>query len=284
MRPIRLLLKDVPMPLISLNGASLWYESTGEGPETIVFAHGLLWSGEMFAAQVAALSSRYRCVTFDFRGQGRSQVAASGYDMDTLANDAAALIESLGVGPVHMAGLSMGGFVTMRLAARRPDLLRSAILLETSADGEPQENVGRYKLLGFVGRWLGYGLVSGSVMPIMFGKTFMSEPARAAERASWRARLMKNDRVGIARALGGVIERAPIYPELARITVPTLVIVGDEDVATVPAKAERIAAAIAGAQLVVIPRAGHTSSVEEPAAVTAAIAAFLARVSAPQTA
>ncbi len=268
------------MPKLSVNGATLHYQSTGDGPETIVFAHGLLWSGEMFAAQVAALAPRFRCVTFDFRGQGQSEVTASGYDMDTLASDAAGVIESLGLGRVHFAGLSMGGFVAMRLAARRPDLLRSAIMLETSADAEPKENVGRYKLLGNVGRWFGYGLVAGQVMPIMFGKTFITDPARAAERDYWRARLIRNDRTGIQRALTGVIERAPIYPELAKVTVPALVIVGDEDVATVPEKAQRIASAIAGAELVVIPKAGHSSTIEAPDAVTAAISTFLDRVTA----
>lgn len=82
-------------------------------------------------------------------------------------------------------------------------------------------------------------------------------------------------RADIWRAVNGVIERAGIHVELGRITVPTVVIVGEEDVATVPAKAEKIASAISHAKLVRIPRAGHSSSVEEPAAVTAAIEAFL---------
>jgi 3-oxoadipate enol-lactonase len=263
------------VPLLSVNGVQIYYESTGDGPETIVFAHGLLWSGAMYAAQVAEFSKRYRCITFDFRGQGQTPVTPGGYDMDTLANDAIALIEALGVAPVHMAGLSMGGFVTMRVAARRPDLVRSIILLETSSEPEPKENVPRYKLLGFVGRWLGYGLVASQVMPIMFGTTYMNDPARAAERNAWRARLIANDRVGIERALAGVISRQAIEPELANITAPALVIVGDEDVATVPAKAERIRDGIKGSKLVVIPHAGHSSTIEEPAAVDAAIAAFL---------
>jgi pimeloyl-ACP methyl ester carboxylesterase len=268
------------MPWLSVNGAQLYYEVTGNGEQTIVFAHGLLWSGEMFAAQVAAFSPRYRCVTFDFRGQGRSEVTASGYDMDTLARDAALLIERLVLGRVHFAGLSMGGFVALRLAARRPDLLRSAIVLESSADEEPKETVGRYKLLGNLGWLFGYEIVAGRVMPIMFGKTFMTDRSRKAERARWRKRLIHNDRNGIRRALKGVVERAPIYPELSGVRVPTLVIVGDEDVATVPAKAERIAAAVPGAELVVIPHAGHSSTIEEPAAVNAAIARFLERLAA----
>ena len=266
------------MPTIHVNGATLWHTDQGAGPETIVFAHGLLWDGRMFSAQVAALSGRYRCITFDFRGQGRSEVTVAGYDMDTLTDDAAALIQALGTAPCHFVGLSMGGFVGMRLAARRPELIRSLVLMETSADPEPAENAPKYRAMGVVGRVfgrLGFRLIAGRVMRIMFGHKFLDDPARAAERAEWRERLMANHRVGITRALTGVIERKPVYDELPTITCPTLVMVGDQDVATIPAKAERIHAAIAGSRLVVIPGAGHTSSAEEPEFVNAALVEFL---------
>ncbi|MFL5541722.1 MAG: alpha/beta fold hydrolase [Longimicrobiaceae bacterium] len=275
------------MPHIHVNGANLWYEEHGAGPETIVFAHGLLWSGRMFDAQVAALADRFRCVTFDFRGQGRSEVTEGGYDMDTLSDDAAALIEALGCAPCHFVGLSMGGFIGMRLAARRPELIRSLVLMETSADPEPAENVPRYRTLGGIVRVLGrlgMRLVMPRVMRIMFGRTFLADPAREADRLLWRERGMDNHPRGIVRALQGVIDRKPIYGELGRIAVPTLVMVGDEDVATVPAKAERIHAAIPGSRLVTIPGAGHTSSVEQPAFVNAALEEFLAGVPAPVSA
>ncbi|HEX9035815.1 MAG TPA: alpha/beta fold hydrolase [Ktedonobacterales bacterium] len=264
------------MPEVMLNGARIHYEERGQGPETIVFSHGLLWSGRMFRAQVAALSDRYRCVTFDFRGQGESAVTADGYDMDTLTQDAAELIAALGLAPCHFAGLSMGGFVGMRLAARRPDLIRSLILMETSADPEPQENIPQYRRLLAVARWVGLRPVAGRVMPIMFGATFMRDPGRAEERREWQGYMAANNRVGVIRATEGVITRKPIYDELGAITLPTLIIIGDEDVATTPDHSARMRDAIEGAQLVRIPRAGHTSSVEEPEAVTVAIKAFLA--------
>ena len=269
------------MPTLHVNGATLWYEEHGAGLETVVFAHGLLWSGRMFDAQVAELADRFRCVAFDFRGQGQSEVTAGGYDMDTLSDDAAALIEALGCAPCHFVGLSMGGFIGMRLAARRPELVRSLVLMETSADPEPAENVPRYRLLGGVVRLLGtlgMRLVMPRVMRIMFGRTFLEDPAREAERRLWRERGMANRPRGIVRALDGVIERKPVYDELGKIAVPTLVMVGDEDVATVPAKAERLHGAIRGSRLVVIPGAGHTSSVEQPEVVNAALEGFLASV------
>ncbi|MCS6940802.1 MAG: alpha/beta fold hydrolase [Roseiflexaceae bacterium] len=263
------------MPHIHVNGATIYYEEHGTGPETIVFAHGLLWSGRMFDHQVNALKDRYRCITFDFRGQGQSEVTASGYDMDTLAEDAAALIEALRAAPCHFVGLSMGGFVGMRLAIRRPELIRSLILLETSADPEPRENVGRYRLLNFIARWLGLRLVADQVMPIMFGKTFLTDPNRVQERAMWRERMIANHRVGISRAVQGVIERQGVYDQIDRITAPTLIIVGAQDAATPPDKSRRIFERIPNAALIVIPGAGHTSTVEAPEAVTMVIRRFL---------
>jgi 3-oxoadipate enol-lactonase len=267
------------MGMIDVNGTSLFVEDTGAGStgETIAFSHGLLWGTELFAPQIAALRGRYRCVAWDHRGQGRS-AADWRHDigMELVWQDAVALLEKLATGPVHFVGLSMGGFVGMRMAARRPDLVRSLILAETSADPEPLENVPRYRMLTAVSRLLGPKVVGSRVAPILLGKTILADPARADDRRRFIEIMTR--RRDIWRAVNGVIDRAPIHAELPRVTAPTLVIVGDEDVATVPAKAERVHAAIAGSRLVRIPRAGHSSTVEEPAAVTAAIEAFLAAV------
>jgi pimeloyl-ACP methyl ester carboxylesterase len=195
--------------------------------------------------------------------------------MDALSQDAAALIEALGIAPCHFAGLSMGGFVGMRLAARRPELLRSLILLETAGDAEPPANARRYRQFLFVERLLGPRAVAARVMPVMFGRSFLTDLLRSAERAEWQRRLAANDRVGVRRATLGVIERRGVEDELGRITVPTLVIEGEEDAAVPPERAKRTARLIPGARLVMIPHAGHTSTVEEPTAVTAAIEEFL---------
>jgi len=254
------------------------YIDEGTGDDTIVFAHGLLFSGEMFEGQIAHLKSRYRCIAFDHRGQGKSPVTKDGYDMDTLTDDAIRLIEDLGVAPVHFAGLSMGGFIGMRIAIKRPDLLKSLILLDTSAEPEPEENKAGYRKLNFIGRWFGFGIVVNKVMPIVFAKPWRTDPARADERARWAAHIRNNDRKGMTRAVNGVIDREGVADKIDRITTPTLIIVGEEDTATVPDKARRIQAKIAGSELVLIPRAGHSSTIEEPAAVNAAIGAFLERL------
>jgi pimeloyl-ACP methyl ester carboxylesterase len=263
------------MPKLHVNGVELYYENRGSGAESVVFAHGLLCNVRLFDQQVAALLDRYRCIAFDFRGHGQSAVTWSGYDMDTLTEDTAGLIRELGAGPCHFLGLSMGGFIGMRLAIRYPELVRSLMLLSTSADEEPPENLFGYKLMAFIARWISMRLVGGRLKDIMFGKKFQTDPARAAEREEWRQRFLSNSRVGASRAAKGVFSRAPVYDEIGSIRVPTLVMVGDEDVATPPLKAQRIHERIAGSRLVVIPGSGHTVTVEEPAAVNTALMEFL---------
>ena len=264
------------MATFELDGMSLYYEDTGPGStgETIAFSHGLLWGTELFAPQIAALKARYRCIAWDHRGQGKSgSDHRDTIDMELVWQDAVQLLEAKVAGPVHFCGLSMGGFVAMRMAARRPDLVRSVMLLETSSEPEPRENVGRYRLLTKVTKLLGPKLIKNKVGPIMLGKTILTDKARRGELATFLDLMSR--RRDIWRAVNGVVDRGGVHHELGRITAPTLVVVGDEDLATPRPKAEKIVAAISGARLVTIPRAGHSSPVEEPAAVTQAIEQFV---------
>ncbi len=263
------------MPMIRLNGTAIYYEDTGGCGAPIVFSHGLLWNTTIFAPQIAALKKHYRCIAYDHRGQGRS---ADGFgrsiDMETVTEDAAALVEKLGIEPVHFCGLSMGGIVGMRLASGRPDLIRSLILLDTTADPEPYKL--KYRMLNLFARYFGLGLAAKAVMPALYGKTTLQDPARTDECVQWQQQIAAN-RGSIWRAVNGVLERHSIHEQLREIAVPTLVVVGDVDLGTPPAMAERIARAITGAKLIVVPRAGHCSTLEQPTIVNAAIGGFLAR-------
>ncbi|WP_229052314.1 alpha/beta fold hydrolase [Aeromicrobium sp. Leaf350] len=257
------------MPLIDANGTRIHVtDSGGDGP-AVVFGHGLLFSGWMFAAQVEALQGRYRCVTVDWRGQGQSPPAVSGgYDMDTLTDDLLGVLDALGLDAVHYVGLSMGGFVGMRLAARHPEKVLSLTLLDTSAGPEDPDKVSRYRLLARVYRLFGMGVVAKKVEPIMFAPGYGDEPAERALIEEWMSQLRKVTRSGMQQAIYGVTDRDPILAEIGSITAPTLVATGEHDVATPVMKAEVIAAAIPGARLVVIPGAGHSSTIERPGAVS----------------
>jgi 3-oxoadipate enol-lactonase len=113
----------------------------------------------------------------------------------------------------------------------------------------------------------GLRLVAHKIMPVMFGKSFLNDPHRAKLKRQWSQYLLANRRMEIVRAVIGVIEREPIYDQINRITAPTLVARGDEDVAISLEQAKRIHSRIARSKLAIIPHAGHTPTVEEPAMV-----------------
>jgi len=267
------------MPDLHVNGVRLNYIDEGEGEETVVFSHGLLWSHHMFRPQIDALKANYRCIAWDHRGQGSSEVPANKiHTIEETYEDAVALIEALELGPVHFVGLSMGGFVGIRLGARRPDLVRSLSLLDTAADPEPAANVPKYRRLSWVVRIFGViDLLAGQVAPIMFSKSFLEDPDKADIREEWIGRLKGNNRK-IYRAVHGVIERDAVTDELVNITAPTMVLRGDEDVAIAEPRARALANGISGATWVSVPAAGHTSTIEQPELVTAALEAFLGDV------
>jgi 3-oxoadipate enol-lactonase len=271
------------MPSLTVDGAAVAYSDTG-APEarpdarTVVFGHGLLFSAWMFAAQIEELRADYRCVAIDWRGQGDSPPASSGYDMDTLAGDAIALIEQVVGEPVHYVGLSMGGFVGQRIAARRPELVRSLILLDTSAEPEDRSNAIQDRLLATVYRYIGIGPVRRPVEKIMFGAPFRADPRSKAIIDEWVETLARCDRDGIRRAVLGVATRKGVVDEVSAIKAPTLVAVGEYDSPTPPKRARRIAELVPGARLELIKNSGHSSTIEQPEAVTQLIASFLAEV------
>jgi len=264
------------MPTLAVEGAELYYEDTRDGAVPIVFSHGLLWSLRMYDAQVAHLRARYRCVAYDHRGQGLSRDDGSPYDMERLTDDAAQLIERLGLAPCFFVGLSMGGFVGLRLAAQRPDLLRGLVLIESAADAEPRANVPRYRAMELISRWFGNRLLLRPIMKIMFGTSYLGDPSRAEERRAIEQSLLALDPERTRRALEAVVERRAAVDLLPRIAVPTLVLHGTEDRAISAARARATAERIRGAVWVDVPSAGHTSTIEQPEAVNAALAAFVA--------
>jgi 3-oxoadipate enol-lactonase len=266
------------MPEVIVNGVRLHYDEAGDGPETIVFSHSYLLDGRHFAPQLDALSARYRCVAYDHRGHGRSEAARSGYEMEGLYADGLGVIEALGLAPCHWVGLSTGGFVGLRLALRRPDLLRGLVLMDTSADPEPRANRLRYRAMLLLLQTFGYWPLVGAVERILYGPRFRRDPARRDERQRWRARITAHDIPAMVRFGRGIFARDGLRERLGEITVPTLVVVGEHDKATPPATARRIADGIPGARLVVIPEAGHLTTLEAPDEVNRALEEFLASV------
>ena len=265
------------MPKITVHGASLYYEDTGGDGEPVLFLHGFLFDGRQFEAQIAALRDSHRCVALDFRGQGRSADSPGGYQIEQLTADVLAVIRELELGPLHLAGLSMGGFVGLRIAARHPGLLRSLTLLKTSAGPHNPAKVLSHLLLTAVGRIAGVSLplVVSRVEAELYGAPFRDEPAHDAQRLEWRERWAHADRAALAKTMLGIAFRPSVRDELADIKIPVLIIAGGADVSLPPAQSRQMHSLIPGSRLVELPGVGHSSPIEDPGAVTNALTGFL---------
>lgn len=263
------------MTMVSVNGTELYVQDVGpRDAPALVFCHSLFFNADMFAAQVERFSAEYRVVTYDNRGQGRSAPApVEQLDMDTLADDAAALIETLGLAPCHFLGNSMGGFVALRLAARRPELLRSAVALGSSGDEE-----GKKAEFGpLVEHMQEHGArnVIDTLMYIMFGDTSLAE--RPELTGPWREYM-----VGLGRSIGdaahGVVYRTAVREELAGTSVPVLAVAGAEDHAYEVPLSEGIAATAPNGRCVVVQGVGHSVALEAPEEVNLLLAEHFASV------
>lgn len=262
--------------LIELNGAMLAYDDfSPEDPDSekkpaLVFSHSLCMSRMMYSNQVDFFSGDRRVVCYDHRGQGySSRDKAARLDMETLTADAAMLIEELELAPCHFVGSAMGGFVALRLAARRPDLLASAIVVCSSAEGEHRPEP-RAELL----TRKSYRGVAGAIDPLMreiFGRTALSESSHDGRFDPWRERLLKLDS-SIRGAIRGVTYRSGVLDELRNISMPLLLISGAEDITYPPEFSDVIAALVEGALHVRIERAGHSVVLEQPDLVNRLIA------------
>lgn len=247
----------------------------------MVFSHGFLMNHSMFDVQLRALGETFRCLAFDHRGQGQSETTVNGYDIDSLTEDAAALIRALNAAPCHFVGLSMGGFVGLRLAIRYPELLRSLTLIETSADPEPASSRFKYRIMLAIVRLFGFRPLTRMLMGIMFGNTYNKDPAHEQDRDKWVRSILAANKDGLVRTAEGILDRESVYKQLGKITVPTLIIVGDEDTATPWIRAERMRKEIPTSELVVVEHAGHSSTIEQPDTLTSIITDFLAGVDHP---
>ncbi len=267
------------MAQIPVGETTLEVQDTRDSPEdsrpTVCFSHGLLFSHRMFLPQIEALRADFRCVAWDHRGQGRSPVPAPRpMSIEACTTDAIRLLEGLGSAPVHFVGLSMGGFVGMRIAARRPDLVRSLTLIATAPDREPAHNLPKYRRLNALGRLLGMPrFLADRVLRVMVGAATLAS-ADAARRDHIRGLLMENTR-HVHWAVRGVLEREGVEHELGQIRCPTLVLRGEQDVAIAHDRARKLVDGIAGAQWAAVPDAGHTATLEQPQTVTRELRAFL---------
>ena len=253
-------------------GTEVEYDVRGAGP-AVVLLHAFPLGLFMWDAEAEALSHRYRVVRFDARGFGGTPPSRGPLTMDRIADDAAALMDHLEIETAVVGGCSMGGYAAFAFVRRHPGRLAGLVLQDTRAGADTAE--ARANRANLASRVLEDGAEAAATafLPKLVGETTQRENFDLV--GLLHERILATSPVGIAQALHGLGTRADSHETLGRISVPTLVVVGEEDVLTPPAEAESMAAAIADSRLEVIPRAGHLSNLENPSAYHEVLARFL---------
>jgi pimeloyl-ACP methyl ester carboxylesterase len=265
------------MNTAQLTHTKMAYVDEGTGPP-VLLVHGFPLDHTMWEAQVAELRNRVRVIAPDLRGFGQTPLAPGdaqrGASMEAYADDLAELLDSIGIGePVVLVGFSMGGYVAWQFARQHTERMRGLVQCDTRARADTEEaRAGRLKMAENVAAW-GSGRVAEMMGPkLLAPATFERRPEVVA---AVRRVVERTSPEGIAAAQRGMAARPDVTSWLPTIEVPTLVLVGEFDAISPPAEMREIAAAIPGAEFVVVPRAGHMTTMEEPQAVNEALLRFI---------
>jgi len=261
------------MPYADVNGQHLYYEDSGGDGPVVVFSHGLFMDTSMFEPQVQALRDRYRCIAWDERGHGRTGDATAPFTYWDSADDVVALLGSLGVERAVLAGMSQGGFLSLRAALRHPELVRALILIDTQAGVEDPERLPGYEAM--VQQWLSAGPDQGMldvIAGLILGEGYAGTPEW---QDKWRT--LSND--NLVQVFTTLATRDDLHDRLREIEIPAMVIHGEADASISLEIGRNLADGLPNAEFVIVPDAGHASNLTHPDAVNPQIERFLAGLS-----
>jgi pimeloyl-ACP methyl ester carboxylesterase len=267
------------MPKLRLAGGAvkLHYHDAGAGSTPVLFLHGFPFTSEMWLPQRDALAGSHRVIIPDLRGFGASETLEDGCSMARLADDAAELLDALGLRQAVIAGLSMGGYVAFEFFNRHRDRVLSLALCDTRPEPDSDEARSNRAAMAQRARSEGSGAVADELLPKL-----LSNWSRAQKHDLERFLRDMMESVKpetIEAALVGMANRTDSRPLLPRIDVPVLVVVGSEDPITPPDDVRAWAAQIPNARVEVVEGAAHVPNLEQPGPFNTVLADFLAGLS-----
>jgi 3-oxoadipate enol-lactonase len=258
-----------------LHGFSLFYEDAGAGTPLLLI-HGFPLSAAIWREQTAGLAGKLRVIAPDLRGFGNSELPPGGCTMDLYADDLIALLDHLGLERAAVCGMSMGGYVLLNLLERYPARVSGACFMVTKAAADDDEGRARRLLLADEVLKSGAAVAATAFSKVLFApETAANRPELVAEVLQV---MMAAEPDGLAAGLLAMRERRDYSDRMAICTVPALIIGGEEDLAIPPAESLKLAGALPGSRLCMIPGAGHMVMMEQPAGVNRALEEFLSRL------
>lgn len=250
-------------------------ESEGEAGVPLVLLHAYPMSSWLWHHQLVTLGAERRVIAPDLPGFGMSPPPPA-FSVEVWADQIAAFLDELMIDRAVIGGCSMGGYITFALARRHPERVAGLLLVDTRANADTDEaRAKRRAQQELVERGGMPELVEGMLSALVSPRTRSEKPQLVDEL---RVEMFAQPELGIVGALQALAARPDSTPLLSQITKPTLVVVGEDDTITPPDAARAIAAGIAGAQLEIIPGAGHLPSIEQPEAFDRVASAFLSKI------
>lgn len=256
----------------AVNGQQLAYEDSGGRGPVVLFSHGFLMDHRMFDPQVEALAGDYRCVRWDERCFGATKESGDDFTYWDSADDAVALLDHLEIEQAVLAGMSQGGFLSLRAALRHPDRVRALVLIDTQAATDDPETVEGQR--GMVGAWTSDDEATRSAVADIVAGLIIGDPA---ESAIWKQRwLHEYDAQRIVAAADCLFGRDDISDRLGEITCPALVIHGTDDEAIPLDRARALCEGLPDCRgLVEVPGAAHAANLTHPEVVNPPLLEFL---------
>lgn len=242
---------------------------------TLVLIHAFPLGARMWDPQLALAEQGWRIIAPQLRGFGGAAASPAASSVDEFAADIVDLLDALHIEHAVIAGLSLGGYIAFELFRRAPLYFRGLVLADTRAQADqPQAVEGRQNMIAAV-RERGVAAAADEMLPkLVCDATRTNRPEVIT---ALREMILENPADTVAGAIVALMTRPDSRPLLPDIHCPTLVVVGDQDAITPPVMSEEMQRLIPGAELAVIPDAGHMSNMEQPAAFNHALAQFLAR-------
>ena len=243
-----------------------------------VLLHAFPIGANLWEPQIHSIPAGWRLITPDLRGFGGSTELdpISALSIADYADDVVDLLEELGVKRAVIGGCSMGGYAALALYPSRPDLFDGLVLANTRAGADsPEARANRRNMLALVDRE-GPSGVAREMMPKLIGKT--TQDTNPSIEANVRRLIKQQSPLAIRGAIHRMMHRPDSTPLLVEVKVPSLVITGAEDAMIPVDESRRMAGAIGGATLVIVPGAGHLANLEQPDAFNNALTTFLATV------
>lgn len=266
------------MPHLTINGVATAYSDAGSGPP-LVFIHGAVQTLHVWQAQIAPLTESYRCIAYDLRGHGESELGQAPLTMKLFADDLLALLDALGIARATLCGVSLGGMIALHAAARSPERVAALALANTPVALSLSPTLLRvvgaldpYLLLRPIFRILGQaraGRIGLRLARSLMGLGWVSGVAEEHFLKGFST--MRPE--AVVATYRAICEAG--LPDLSPIRAPTLIVTGFHEADLVFRHAAEIARWIGRAELVTVP-GGHVTNLDAPDAFNAALARFLA--------